>query len=88
MLSAKDPGVYNWLDNGGLKDGMIITRWELFAHPLPPGDVPQLVREARVVKLSERAAALPADMAKVTPAQRKQQMKTRAAEYAKRVALK
>ena len=88
VLSAQDPGVYNWLDNGGLHDGTILTRWELFANPLPPGDAPQLVREARVVKLSELAAALPDGMAKVTPAQRKQQLKTRAAEFAKRVALK
>ncbi len=88
VLSAKDPGVYNWLDTGGLHDGMIITRWELFANPLPPGDAPQLVREARVVKLGELAAALPDGMAKVSSAQRKQQLKVRAVEYAKRVALK
>ena len=88
MLSAKDPGVYNWLDNGGLRDGLILTRWELFVTPLPPGNADQLVREARVVKQSELAAALPEGMAKVTPAERMQQIKTRAVEFAKRVALK
>jgi hypothetical protein len=88
VLSAKDPGVHNWLDNGGVRDGLILARWELFPQPLPPGNADQLVREVRKVKFSELATALPADVAKETPAGRKLQLKTRAAEFAKRVALK
>jgi hypothetical protein len=88
VLSAQDPGIHNWLDNGGVRDGLILARWELFPQPLPPGNADQLVREVRKVKLSELASALPEGMARETPAGRKQQLKTRAAEFAKRVALK
>ncbi len=88
VLSAQDPGVHNWLDNNGVRDGVYLVRWELFPQPLPPGNAPQLVREARVVKLSELGTALPAGMARVTPAQRKQQLKARTAEFAKRIATK
>ena len=56
--------------------------------PLPPGNAYQLVRETRVVKLSELASALPEGMVKMTATEREQQIKTRAAEFAKRVALK
>lgn len=88
VLSAKDPGVYNWLNNKGVRDGIIITRWEKFTTLLPPGDAPQLVREVRKVKMSELASVLPKDMIKTTAAERRKLLKARYGEFIKRVALK
>jgi hypothetical protein len=82
VLSAKDPGVWNWLDTGGLHDGALVVRWELLSQPPQVG---KAVREERVVKLSELAAALPAGAAGVDSSARKSWLDARAAGYARRL---
>lgn len=62
VVSAQDPGVPNWLDNGGLKQGLVYGRWTgCDSHPLPsvtkikvaevrkylPADTPTITAEAR-----------------------------------------
>ncbi|CAN7229031.1 hypothetical protein LJR219_000833 [Phenylobacterium sp. LjRoot219] len=62
VVSAKDPGVANWLDTAGYPTGLIQGRWaDCDATPTPT---------VRKVKLAELRKALPADTARVTPEQR------------------
>jgi hypothetical protein len=83
VLALKDPGYHNWLSTGGLRDGLLLVRAESFtAQPAPD----KIVREAKVVKLSDLPAALPKDAALAAPEVRERQLAERSAEYEKRVA--
>lgn len=82
IIAAKDPGYHNWIDTGGLKEGLILSRIENFtATP----DVNKVVREAKIVKLENLAAALPKDAAKISRAERAQQIEQRGADYLRRL---
>ena len=85
VMSLKDPGVYNWIDSGGLRDGIAVVRWELFASAANAAVAEQAVREVRKVTFSDLASALPADVVRVSAAERKQQLIDRQADYEKRV---
>jgi hypothetical protein len=62
VISARDPGVHNWLDTSGYPRGAVQGRWfDTDARPTPA---------IRKVKLDEVEALLPADTTRVTPAQR------------------
>ena len=62
VVSARDPGVANWLDTSGYPTGMIQGRWtHCSTNPVP---------DITLVKLADLAAQLPADVARVTPQQR------------------
>ncbi len=62
VISARDPGVRNWMDTAGHKRGAIQGRWTgCDSQPIP---------EVRKVKLAEVAKYLPSDTPKVTPGQR------------------
>lgn len=83
VVSLTDPGVWNWLDPAGLEQGTMLHRWQ----GMPDGlDSEKSVRSSRVVKLADLDAALPADMRRVTPDQRRDQLKQRAAGLARRFA--
>jgi hypothetical protein len=69
VIAAQDPGVRNWLDTTGLHEGSIFIRWQKLPQPLNPAG--NAVREAKVVKLSDLANALPPSVRKVTPKERK-----------------
>ena len=83
VLSNEDPGIRNWLDAGGLHDGLLLVRWELL-----PGAVQadKAVREVRIVKLSSLGAALPAGITHVSAAQRQQWLLERTQSYELRLA--
>jgi len=83
VVCLSDPGVHNWLDPAGLEQGTMLHRWQ----GLPEGEFPseRSVRAARVVRLDQLASVLPADMRRVTPAQRRQQLSERAAGLARRL---
>jgi chemotaxis protein histidine kinase CheA len=83
VLSAKDPGYANWLDTGGLRDGALVVRWELFSRPTTSLD--KAVREVRVVKFDQLASSLPNGVKKVAPNVRKQQLAAREADYSNRL---
>ncbi|MCJ2188522.1 DUF1214 domain-containing protein [Novosphingobium beihaiensis] len=62
VVSAKDPGVKNWLDTSGYPRGIIQGRWTgCSSHPIPT---------LTKVKFRDILKSLPADVAKVTPEQR------------------
>jgi hypothetical protein len=79
IVSARDPGLANWLDSGGHASGMVILRWQA----LPVGASPDgAIRSVRVAKLAE---LVPSGQPRMTPAQRRAQRTERARQYAVRM---
>jgi len=62
VVSARDPGVPNWLDNAGYEKGMICARWQRC------DEYPE--HATKVVKLSELRDHLPAETPVVSAEQR------------------
>ncbi|MFN8625286.1 MAG: DUF1214 domain-containing protein [Candidatus Binatia bacterium] len=80
-ISARDPGVYNWLDPEGFSGGIVAARWQ----SLPANaDPTRAVRDVRVVKLSALRQALPPETRFVTSAEREAQHLERSRSYARR----
>ncbi len=80
VIAPGDPGVANWLDTTGLRDGFGVIRWQ----GTPVGATKDgLLRSFRVIKLAD-AVNLPG-VAKVTPRQRQAQLALRAQEWANRL---
>ncbi|MET0987192.1 MAG: hypothetical protein ABW034_17495 [Steroidobacteraceae bacterium] len=71
VISARDPGVHNWLDTAGLRHTLLVHRWQ--GMPREPNRALPLAT-GRVVKFSELDKALPRDMRRVSPDQRRQQL--------------
>jgi hypothetical protein len=69
VIAAKDPGVPNWLDTGGETWGIIQMRWNRCS------DAPEPV--VKKVALKDVRNFLPPDTPVVTPAQRKDQLRSR-----------
>jgi hypothetical protein len=62
VISARDPGVPNWLDTGGYRSGSIQGRWlDCDESPVP---------EIRKLKVADVRSALPPETPQVTRAQR------------------
>ena len=69
VVALKDPGVPNWLDTAGFKQGTIYGRWyDCDSHPMP-----NLTR----VKFSEIRDHLPADTPTVSPEERAEELRQR-----------
>ena len=82
VAAPNDPGVHNWLDTSGMTSGTFQVRWQ----SLPEGVSGEgAVREVKVVKVAELADHLPAGTAYVTPEERAEQQRERAASYANRL---
>lgn len=77
VVSARDPGVHNWVSTGGLNQGTIAIR---FQDLDPESDVTPTVR-AQVVDRRRLAAVLPADTRYLTRAQRLDQLAERRAGF-------
>lgn len=76
VVSAKDPGVPNWLDTAGHPRGLIQGRWtDCDSQPMP---------SIRKLAFTEVRAALPPGTPKVTPEQREQTIRERRACYQQR----
>ncbi|MCT2401689.1 DUF1214 domain-containing protein [Novosphingobium mangrovi (ex Huang et al. 2023)] len=76
VVSAKDPGVKNWLDTAGYSRGMIQGRWTgCSSQPIP---------STTKVKVKDVLKSLPADVAKVTPEQRDAIVRERNRAYQER----
>lgn len=80
VISPRDPGVANWLDTNGLRDGFGIVRWQAVPAEMTNAG---LMRGYRVIKLADVAKLR--GVARVTPAQRRAQLERRAREWANRL---
>lgn len=82
VVSKNDPGVHNWVDTSGMRDGILTLRWAEF-----PGGSPsdELGASSRVVKLAKLREALPEETKWVSAEERKQQLAARAAAYLRRL---
>lgn len=69
VVSLQDPGVPNWLDTAGYKQGTIYGRWyDCDSHPTP---------NLKRVKFSEIRDHLPGDTPNVSPEQRAEELRLR-----------
>lgn len=84
VVAPTDPGVANWLDTNGLDAGGYFVRWMKFPELPPSGD--GLVRDVRLVKLSDLRHALPDDVPRLTNAQRAVELAARAEAFERRLA--
>jgi len=82
VVSTADPGIHNWIDPDGMREGLMTLRWAEFDGGRPS---PQLGVQSRIVKLAELSRAVPKDTAFVTPDGRRKQLAERAASYAWRL---
>jgi hypothetical protein len=84
VIAAKDPGVYNWLSTSGLHSGNILIRWQVLPESTTTAE--GALRSAKVVKLSDLSASLPADAQRVTAPERLRLIDQRAIAYSHRYA--
>jgi hypothetical protein len=69
VVSARDPGVPNWIDTAGYPQGLVQGRWFGCAEaPVP---------SARKLALTDVRKAVPAETPMISPAQREQQIRER-----------
>jgi hypothetical protein len=78
IVMPTDPGLQNWVDTGGLSEGLIFLRWAAIAGGQ---DAPKPAVESKVVSLSELPGAVPATLAKVDKAAREREVRQRARDY-------
>jgi len=71
VISMQDPGVWNWLDPVGHKQGLIMVRWQGVSSK--PAQQPEL----QLVKLEDLKVHLPEETVFVTAPQRKAQIARR-----------
>lgn len=82
VLCRDDPGVHNWLDPCGLREGMLTLRMAEFPGGRPRDD---LSARGEVVKLADLRAVLPEETKWVTAEERARQRRERAAGYLRRL---
>jgi hypothetical protein len=81
VISPEDPGVHNWIDSDGLREGFLTLRMAEFG---PEGATEDLAATGRVIDLDRLDAELP-DVPRVTAAERAEQLATRQAGYRNRI---
>jgi hypothetical protein len=74
VVAHRDPGVANWIDTEGQTSGLITHRW------IGVSERPEL--ETRKLPVDELGEALPADVPRLTPAERRQQIAVRQRQVA------
>jgi hypothetical protein len=79
VVSPIDPGITNWLDSAGLRDGYLIIRW----FGISAGD--SLLREFKVIPRAQLASPEFASLPRTSPTRRKQDIARRAREYTTRL---
>ena len=68
VVAAKDPGVFNWLDTAGLRQGAILIRYDgMTEKEFSPDKFPK----AQKIKLAELSNYLPAGIVRITPEERR-----------------
>ncbi len=81
VIALQDPGVANWIDTGGLREGWFQLRWQ----NIPPSASPT-AEDARLVQLDELANVLPAGVPGADLAYRQEQIRKRVETMALRTA--
>ncbi|MEW6596247.1 MAG: hypothetical protein AB1429_02010 [Pseudomonadota bacterium] len=79
VVAARDPGVHNWLDTGGVHTGILQARWQGL-----PSEVTTLeagIVDFQVARLSDLKSLLPPETRWLTPAERDAQRAARLAAY-------
>lgn len=76
VVALGDPGVPNWLDPAGHREGMILYRYQLARTAPEP--------EVRHLQAAELANLLPPDTRRVEPAERRERLRRRRAHIARR----
>jgi hypothetical protein len=84
VIAARDPGVSNWVETAGIRQGWLILRWQ----GVPPEQATNegLFREFRIVKTSEIAALVPAEARGITSAGRQKEHQDRFDSWRLRIA--
>lgn len=76
VIALEDPGVANWLDPAGHREGMILYRYQLARTAPEP--------EVRHVKAAELPALLPPETRRVAPDERRERLRRRRGHIARR----
>jgi len=79
VLSLTDPGIHNWVDPDGQREGLSIVRWIGFDRGADGSAEPTL--DVRLVKLSQLDAALPSRTPRLDAAGRRMQIAKHTADY-------
>jgi len=82
VLALRDPLVHNWLDPTDMPEGILTLRWAEFDGGRPGAG---LGATSRLVSLDDLPRSLPVGCARVSPAQRREQLAARAGSYAWRL---
>jgi len=82
VLTQHDPGVNNWIDPCGMRDGILTLRMAEFPGGRPNDD---LSAKSRVVPVSKLRDELPDTTRWLSPAERERQLADRAAGYRRRL---
>jgi hypothetical protein len=82
VLCPQDPGVHNWLDSCGFREGMLTLRMAEFPDSRPRDD---LRAEGKVVKLADLREHLPEGTTWLDAEERARQQADRAAAYKRRL---
>lgn len=81
IIAHKDPGVQNWLDTTGLPKGFLSHRWAYAEMPAEE-DFPTI--RAEKIRLDQVEDYIPADMPRLTPQQRRDEIAVRQAHVQRR----
>ena len=80
VFARIDPGVYNWIDSGGIPFGEVAVRWQTLTGPVS-GTLENAVQSVKLVKLADLREAVPSTMVWVTPEERAKQREARAEQF-------
>jgi hypothetical protein len=84
VIAVRDPGTANWMDTAGMHRGWVAFRWQ--GLPRTRTSPEGLVRDFRVVKISDLPSVVSAELCGMTPAVRAQENKTRLDQWRLRLA--
>jgi Protein of unknown function (DUF1214) len=84
VIAAGDPGVWNWIDTEGMREGGFTVRWQGIIDRSNTNE--NAVQEVRLVKLEDLKESLRPETEWIDIEGRQQQLAERAASFARRLA--
>lgn len=82
VVSRRDPGIHNWIDIAGLREGFLMLRWQLLDEQRGARGGPGI--SVRSVRFDELASVLPPTVSRVSPDERRHHLLARGAAFASR----